>query len=324
MREIVSPSGGRAVVTTTGGCLAGLCVEGEEENILYTNEAIAQPGWPRGKVSTQIGGLRLWFAPEYAYFWKGKPDARALHNYVVQENCDPGAYKITHADASSVRLGMTTSLEDFRDGSRIEFAVERVISAVPAPVKPGALRYMGLRIQHRLELLRAKPGQRIDLWNVLQMPTGSRLLVPTRGPTKPMVYFNAFHNSDWEAGADALTWDFRGTAKAKVGLDLAQVTGCAGVLRPLARGRFAAMIWQYPLCPGMVYSDGPSEARARNQIVQAWDGFGFGELETHSPSVSLEDPIFAEHSLLWCFCGDFDRVNAVAAELLDRRWTKLP
>ena len=320
VHELVSPSGGRAAVTTVGGGLAGLCVEEESENIPYVNEAISQPGWLRGKASSQIGGVRLWFAPEYAYFWRGKPDARTLSNHEIQQGCDPGSYAITHADEKSVRMEMTASLEDFQDGTRVEFAVERVISSVPPPVKLVGVRYMGVRLQHRLQLLRAPSGKRLDLWHLLQMPAGSRLLVPTRQPAKPQVYFNAFHHDDWRAEEDALRWNFRGTDIAKLGLDISQVTGCAGVLRPLARGRFAAMIWQFPVAPGMVYADGPSAARANNQIIQAWDGFGFGELEYHSPSVSSEDPVYAEHSLLWGFCGSLKQINAVAEQLLQRTW----
>lgn len=318
MREIVSPSGGRAAVTTSGGALAGLCVE--EENIPYVNEAIAEPGWLHEKNSSQIGGLRLWFAPEYAYFWKGKPDARTLANYSVQGECDPGSYAITHADAGSVRMEMTATLRDFRDGKKVKFCVERVISVASPPVKLGSLGYMGVRLQHRLEILRAPSGKRVDLWHLLQMPAGSSMLVPTRGPAKPLIYFNAFRNNDWKAEKDALRWSYRGTDIAKLGLDISQVTGRAGVLRPLPDGRFAAMIWQFPVSPGMVYADGPSEARARNQIVQAWDGFGFGELEYHSPSVGSEDPVYAEHSLLWCFCGSLKQINTAADELLGRTW----
>lgn len=318
VKEIVSPSGGRAAVTTTGGALVGMCVE--EENIPYVNEAIAEPGWLSGKNSSQIGGLRLWFAPEYAYFWKGEPDARTLANYNVQEECDPGSYAITHADAGSVRMEMTATLEDFRDGKKVKFSVERVISATPPPVDLGSLGYMGVRLQHRLEILRAPSGKRVDLWHLLQMPAGSSLLVPTRGPAKPLIYFNAFGHNDWQAEKDALRWNYRGTDIAKLGLDISQVTGRAGVLRPLPDGRFAAMIWQFPVSPGMAYVDGSSEALARNQILQAWDGFGFGELEYHSPSASAGDPIYAEHSLLWCFCGSLKQINRVALELLGRTW----
>jgi hypothetical protein len=320
-REISIPGGGRAAVAATGGSLLGLSVDGIDENIPYVNESIAQSGWLAGKNSSQIGGLRLWFAPEYAYFWKGRPDAKALSNYHVQAGCDPGDYRFVDAGKQSVRMELSATLRDFRDGARVKFAVERVVSAAPPPVHARGLRFAGLRLQHRIELLRAAPGKRVELWHLLQIPPGSRMLVPTRGPARPLVYFNAFHNSDWRAGKDALTWHYRGTATAKIGLDLSQVTGRAGVLRPLGRGQFAAIIWQFPLCPGMRYTDGPSEAKSGDQVVQAWDGFGFGELEYHSPSVGSEDPIYAEHSLLWCYAGSLARVNKIAGELLGRTWS---
>ena len=135
-----------------------MCVEGVEENILYVNKEIATPGWLPGKASSQIGGLRLWFAPEYAYFWQGKPDARTLSNHKVQRNCDPGSYAITRADGNGVRMEMTATLRDFRDGKRVQLHVERVISSAEPPVKLERLRFVGVRLQHRLELLRAPAG----------------------------------------------------------------------------------------------------------------------------------------------------------------------
>jgi hypothetical protein len=325
VREIVAPDGGRAAITTIGGRIFAFQVNGVSETIFRSNPQIANHALLRhapGKLIANIGGLHLWFAPEYAFNWKGKPDALRFSNYVVQKGYDPARWVIVDAGKQHVRLKLTTTLRDWRDDSRIKFRVERVVSYVPPPEGVEGLHYMGIRLQHRIELLEAKPGKRVELWHLLQMPVGSCTLIPTRVRPKPLVYFNAQGLGSWKFTKNALVWRYTGCEEAKIGLDVAQVTGRAGVLRPLPNNQFAVVIWQFPVAHGMTYTDGPNEALAHNQIVQAWDGFGFGELECHSPSVSLDDPVYADHSLLWCFVGTFERVNGVAKELMNRTWTK--
>ena len=86
-----------------------------------------------------------------------------------------------------------------------------------------------------------------------------------------------------------VTWHYKGEARAKIGLDISQVTGRSGVLRRLGNGDWAALIWQFPVLPGLQYCDGPDFRRAQGQVSQAWDGFGFGEMQYHSPSVGTDD-----------------------------------
>jgi len=323
VQEIECDGGGRAAVCALGGRIISLRLPGLDENVFWSSPEIHKHEvWQKRMwdVAGGIGGVRLWFAPEFAYHWTGKPDLVHYSNYNIPRLTDPGAYRWLPAGKHAVTLTAKPKLRDHRDGSTVSFAVERTIAATANPIGARAARYAGVRIQHTLKLLHAKPGQRVDLWHIVQMPPGSRMLIPTHGRPEPLVYFDEFKRGAWRIGKDCVTWHYTGDQTAKFGLDTGQVTGRAGVLRRLGNGEWAALLWQFPVMPGANYCDGPDARRARKQISQAWDGFGFGELEYHSASVGREDPSYAESSLLWCFAGTLQRVNEIAEQLLGRRW----
>lgn len=328
VEEVQCDGGGRAAVCPLAGRVISLRLPGLDENVFWSSpelhrlRAVGRKMW---KLQGGPGGERVWFAPEYAYHWDGKPNLKTYANYTIPFETDPGRYAFGRCTRSAVSLQARPAIRDHRDGSIVTFEVERTIASTASPIPLRGARFVGIRIQHVLRMARAKPPQRVDLWHIVQMPIGSRALVPTTGEARPLVYYNDLHKNGWKCAKDRLIWPYQGDASAKVGLAAAQVTGRAGVLRRLSNGDWAALIWQFPVLGGTAYCDGPSERHARRQqVVQLWDGFGFGELEYHSPSVGIDDPVYAESSLLWCFAGTLMRVNDVAEELMGRRWGVKP
>jgi hypothetical protein len=317
---------GRLILATPGARLAAAAFSGLDENILWSNPTLVDIGELRGKkgaIQNGLGGERLWFGPEYAYNWLGPPDGREFKNYDVQPAYDPGQYVWTGSGDGVLGLKMEADLEDRRIRSRVKFEVQRHVSWAPLPFDPQALglsHALGICFQHLIHLKGGPEQARVDLWHLLQMPAGSRLLIPTRGAARPLVYFDEWKRNGWQCHADRLEWQFSGNSLSKIGLDTSQATEAAGVLRELPNGLWCAVIWQFTIHPGLPYVDGPSFEKAQNQVVQAWDGFGFGELEYHSPAVGPEFPAFAEASFLWCFAGDRPPVNRAARQILSRDW----
>src|SRR5207244_444041 len=147
-----------------------------------------------------IGGERLWFSPEYAYNWKGKPDVIGFKNYKIQKPYDPGRYRWGKRARHWASWHMKATLRDYRDNSRVTFQVERTVAAAPCLFDSisSALRYVGIRYQHVLKMIRAKPGQRVGLWHLIQMPAGSHLLIPTIARPRPTVYCDAYKRNGWK------------------------------------------------------------------------------------------------------------------------------
>lgn len=68
----------------------------------------------------------------------------------------------------------------------------------------------------------------------------------------------------------------------------------------------------------MYYSDAVSPEMAGDQVFQAWDGFGFGELEYHGPAVG-HPPLPAcweNQARVWAFGGPPRQVRPLTRQLL--------
>src|SRR6185436_18732788 len=111
---------------------------------------------------------------------------------------DPGRYHWAERARNSVSLCASPILRDYRDGSDVSFEVERTISSTACPLTARGVRYVGIRLQHVLRIRRAKSRQRVDLWHIVQIPAGSRTIVPTLDKPKPVVYFNARKLGNWK------------------------------------------------------------------------------------------------------------------------------
>jgi hypothetical protein len=314
---------GRVAVSLIGGRVIGMAFSGEDENLFWSNPQLSDTNLLRShldQLSGGIGGDRLWFSPEFAYHWEGKPDLVNFKNYKIAENADPGHYQFVQNDDFSIKLHMEAHLTDRRDGKMVAFEVERTIMSTASPIPQNSplmreVSFVGIRTQHHIRLRQCPPGVCVGLWHLLQVPVGSTLIVPTRSQPRPLEYFN---KGAWEIHSDHLRWTYGGKAAAKIGFDVSQVTGRTGVVRHLSDGRWGLLIRQFPVLPGLSYCDGPSEEQAVNQIVQAWDGFGFGEMEYHSPAVG-EPPIgreYVETALLWAFGGTAAAIERIGKELL--------
>lgn len=314
---------GWAGVCPLGGRVMAFAFAEEEENLFFVSPEIEDTDALRRDPVSMIGGPggdRLWFAPEFAFKWEGSPpDVKEFSNYRVQRNEDPGHYE-TRLVNDSIHLAMETSLADLRDGSVIQFRVTRTLSPTGNPLSGLSvckdLRYAGYELCHRIEVLEPTRNQKIGLWHLIQVPVGSVLIVPTKGVPRPLEYFN---EGGWEALPNHLRWKYGGSARAKIGLDVTQISGRMAILRRLQDNDWVLLVRQFPIAEGAYYCDAPTESAAGKQVFQAFDGFGFGEIEYHSPGVGAPPlpPAYSETSWLWAFGGDQNHIQRVAATLLD-------
>jgi len=317
------------IVTTDSGCLAcspagarivALSFASDEENIYFTHPDLGDMV-SKGTEPTELiggpGGDRLRFAPEYAYDWEGTDhDLVHFSNYRVQDQEDPGAYTMQR-QGQDVLFTATPTLIDRRDGREVPFRVERVVSPLPPPLLelPESLRFAGYQIRQTVTADDLQVDQEVGLWGLIQMPVDSTLLVPTRGFQEPMLYFN---EGTWETREDHLRWTYDGETNAKIGFAADQVTGRTGVVRRMGNGQWALVVREFPVVQDMRYCDGPSAEQAGSQVFQAWDGFGFGEMEYHSPAVgpSPLPQTYQDESSVWAFEGGAGEIRKLTAQVL--------
>lgn len=320
-REIatVESENGCYGVIPDGARILALAFTPSDETLFFVHPAIERirtsgvkptdlPGGP--------GGDRLRFAPEYAYAWVGEErDLRDFSNYRVQTNEEPGVYTLTRRGPDVV-LFAETSLIDGRSNEEIPFTVERVVRPTASPVDtlPSGCRYAGYEISQRLSI--QSHGGSVGLWSLLQVPTSSHLIVPLRRPDPPREYFNT---GRWRQDSDCLYWLFGGEANAKIGYGSESITGRTGTLRQTGDGAWSLLVRDFPVRKEMYYCDGLSEKESGDQVFQAWDGFGFGEMEYHSPAVGSPPlpEMVEDTSYLWAFEGPWKPLSELIRILLE-------
>jgi len=198
------PDGGTLLISPWGGRVLGLFVPGCEKNLLWVNpdlddplkaeKLLASPLWPN------LGGDRIWLAPERDFFYPGFPD---LQRYEPPTQIDPGQYSVDRTETTT-RLVNIARLHSFRLGVSISLKVTRVISSAPNPLRHEKelmrgledVRYAGYHAATRLTL-RGQSGAAVQGWacgvscncpttaRYCCQPTGIAALEPILGKLLP-------------------------------------------------------------------------------------------------------------------------------------------
>ncbi len=309
-------AGGRALVTPLGARVIALTWDGESHNPLYVHpglmahrEQLGQRFAPGGG----MGGDRLWLSPEYRYFWTGEPRLDDFSNYLPPPAMDPGDYRVADRDDHAITLTLTAELPG---GVRFRLSRTIGIQAPPSPI-PG-IGLFGLRYRHELELLDGPEEAQLGLWSILQVPPDSRIMVPTAPNSGTSLTRVVGDPSFVTRRPEWLLCNVTGGAFAKVGAPIDAVTGRAAVWQSLADKRAAVLIREFPCYPHRTYGDALVREQVAQQAVQIFDGLGFGEMETHAPTLDHAHPSYSETTLLWALIGGSEPMRTAAESFLQR------
>lgn len=320
---------GRAAVTLAAGRIVALAFSAHDLNLFWSNPGIGAARLSNescGSLPGGLGGDRLWFSPELAYHWDGTPDWQTLNNYKPPASTDPGAYAFVEQESTSVTLRARGELPIHRSDRRVCFQVERTIRIAESPLAKSdsamnAIEYVGIESSHVLKLTNEVRTGLIALWHLLQVPIGAVLIVPTRSTAcaellEPLSYALP---GGWVQKPDHIMWRYGGTANAKFGLSAAAVTGRAAVMRSLDGDRWCMLVRDFPCETDARYCDHPYAIARTDQVFQAWDGGGFGELEFHSPALDAErgPRELVQSNRLWAFGGSSRAIAVLARRLLN-------
>jgi hypothetical protein len=209
------------------------------------------------------------------------------------------------------------------DGS-VGFEVDRTIRMIEPPLPRSdplmiGVDYVGIETLHVLKIAEGTRKDLIDLWHLLQVPVGAVLIVPIEKgsdgtQSTPLSYGLP---GGWLPEADHIMWRYEGQARAKFGLPVSVLTGRSAVLRELGPARWCMIVREFPNERTAKYGDHPYGIPRNDQAFQAWDGFGFGGMEFHSPLLDAErgPRELQESDRIWASVAH-KRVTALAARLL--------
>ena len=323
VKELRGP--GVVAVTLAAGRVIALAFSKDEPNLLWTHPDLGDTGLVQAnpaQLTGGIGGDRLWFSPELRYHWVGEPDWRGLANYKVPADTDPGRYRFVDSEPGVVALAAEGRLPVQGSDQSLAFSIERRIRLAQAPLSHDdpamrGVQYVGIESDHELTIQEETRTGEIDLWQLLQTPVGSIVIVPLRPGhrTQPLSYGLP---GGWRTTSNSVIWRIVGNANAKIGIAAEALMGRAGILRQLPTNEWCLMVRQFPVDESARYADYPAGLPRDDQVFQAWDGLGFGEMEFHSPVLdAARGPRnLRQTDQLWAFGGAAGAIAALADELL--------
>jgi len=321
-----SPDGSRVLQLLHGGRILGLSSAADDLNFYWTNPVLESPESARdlfgGNNWHNSGGDRTWLAPEIDIFFPKFPNLD-MSTYWQPRELDPGHYVL-----QSNRMVNTLNLSLSRTNQRVELEISKWVGPALNPLryepewrKDDTLEYAGYT-QHTALRLMQNSNSMIGLWNLVQMPHGGELRVPTFGRAEPKIYMGEIGNDDLVTSDGLVCYRMRGKGEHKIGLRAAAMTGRVGYL--LQRNNEASLIIRnFFVNPSGEYVDVPwRTTEDLGYAVQACNVNSqlgaFSELEYHVPAIGGRTgrEYCEDVSQIWAFRGPVARVHQAAQILL--------
>lgn len=327
-----SPDGTKVLMLPYGGRVLGLFAPGSSENFYWTNPSLNSVKSAKAFLGSSqwqnTGGDRTWLAPEVDFFF---PNFPKLDKYFQPRQFDPGHYKVVKKD------GRTQLVNRFTVGltrSKKEVTLEITKSVGPAPnplryekgisKKLAGVKYAGYTQFTSLELIgnSTKTKDQMGLWNLVQMPNGGDLLVPTYAKTKPKIYFGNIPARDLIAKGQLVRYKMRAPGEQKIGIRAIATAGRVGYIYPTGK-HWALIIRNFTVNPSGEYVDVPWKDTGylgySTQACNVNSGLGhFSELEYHIPAIGgvTGRTRCDDTAQVWAFRGSKAQIRFIAKTLL--------
>lgn len=327
-----NPDGSRVLVLPHGGRVLGLFAPGSDENFFWTHPAMetvaSAQSFFDGDQWHNSGGDRTWLAPEADIFF---PEFPSLKTYFQPRQLDPGAYQVIETGGP---LQLLNRLRIALSRSKCQLDLEMTKSVAPAanPLRYerecaslNGIQFAGYTLETTLEVLGETEGEpaAVGLWNLVQMPHGGDLLVPTYGRTTPKICFGNIAPEDLVADEHLLIYRMRAAGEHKIDIRATATTGRIGYLYQTPAGRWALIVRNFFVDPSGEYVDPPwNDVEDLGYAAQACNvnsNLGsFSELEYHVPAIGrgTGHAKSRDVSRLWAFRGDEAQIRRVANILL--------
>jgi hypothetical protein len=256
-------------------------------------------------------------------FFPNFPDLSA---YAVPRAVDPGSYRVEKT-GEDIRLINRLTLTLARSKASIELEMVKSVGPALNPlryernVKLGKVDYAGYTLCTSLEI-QGNSSARVGLWNLVQMPHGGELLIPTYFQTQPKIYFGTVEPADLLVSDRMIRFHMRQTGEHKLGIRAVATTGRVGYVYR-SGGQRAVIIRNFTVNPSGEYIDvpwkDPEDLGYSTQACSVNSSLGqFGELEYHVPAIGQRTGRTRcdDVAQVWAFRGTLEDIDTIARSLL--------
>ncbi len=323
-----SPDGSKVLILPHGGRILGLFAPQREENFFWTHPALASvesaQAFYQSSEWHNSGGDRTWLAPEVDIFFPNFPN---LDPYFQPRQLDPGNYRLDHTiDGPQLvnDLHLTLSRSQRQVGLRITKSVGPALDPLRHELLSSGVEYAGYTLRTSLELMcpSSSGPERIGLWNLLQLPHGGEMWIPTYSKCHPNLIMGAVAAPDLAVGERLIQYKMGAVGEDKIGIRAVATAGRVGYFYPDG-DQSALVIRNFFVNPSGEYVDVPWDNTADfGYSFQACNIKGnqgpFSELEYHSPAIGAGTgrTRSIDESQVWAFRGTSAEIRAIAHTLL--------
>jgi hypothetical protein len=293
------PDGTRLLLLPQGGRVLGVYPPKSDLNFLWTHDALHLPKTARALYTEACwpnpGGDRTWLAPVPEFFFS---DMRKLwETFREPVALDPGRY-VCENRGGLLRLVNHQTLRLFRSKTTAKAEIAKHFQPACNPLRyepafDAAYEYAGYASVISLRLLSdpEKVGSPLGLYQLLQLPAGGEMIMPTHSPARPLVMFGKIPAGHLKSEPHAVLYRMASKVTAKIALRAVHTTGRIGYVHQSEPGRYDLIIRNIFVNPSGEYVDPPfDDLKDRGYSIQACNvaertlGF-FNELEHHVPAV---------------------------------------
>jgi hypothetical protein len=325
------PDGSTVLILPYGGRVLGLFAPGSGENFYWTHTALGAVESARAFYDSNewhnSGGDRTWLAPEVDLFFPNFPNR---DKYWQPRELDPGRYEVVRT-ADGIRLVNRLTCTLSRSHQPVELEIAKWLSPAPNPLRHERslanlrdVEYAGYTQHTSLAMVNpaAAASARVGLWNLVQMPHGGDLLVPTYGKTEPKICFGSVSREDLIVDDRLIRYRMRATGEHKIAIRAVATAGRVGYLCNVG-DRWTLIIRNFFVDPSGEYVDVPwedtSDLGYSTQACNVNSRLGsFSELEYHIPAIGngTGRTRCDDSAQVWAFRGASESIHSIARSLL--------
>jgi hypothetical protein len=329
--ELTLQNGVTIVISQHGGRIFGPFLSEDSDSIFWTNDALAQPDAFQEFLrsgSWNIGGDRMWIAPEIQYHVPDRDDFWGTVFWPAQ--VDPGTYALEHPEPGQWLLSQDMRLQAYNLASgQKDLHLERLIRQVEDPLRnvsgyPDLVD--GVLFAGYEQVVTLVERERDDIvseaWSLSQLNPGGVLVIPASPRVEYTDYYEPVDESHQSILPGHVRLRITGQRQYKVGYRAAHVFGRLGYYNHLD-DRAYLIVRNFFNNPSAPYAEEPDHSPGcRGHSIHVYndsgDFGGFGELECNLPTIGGETgrSSSTDELVLWLYIGAPDKVKEIGLHLL--------